>query len=302
MNRLVSLLLILGVLFFSCKEKNTTQNIDKNAAAAVLDFPHPPADLNQDEALDFVLMHFWDALDVNDTAQTRNRDFIEQNFANFTVFLSASADTLSRKNSVRHLMKNLEKDSMAYHLMAKTAYHYLYDPQSPMLSEESFIPFMEVLMESHLISDSDKVRLDFLLENAYKNRPGMKAADFRYITRQGSVATLLNTPSKGNILLMFYDPDCENCKAVIENMKANDILREMIAKGEITVLAIYSGSEKAIWQKQAGELPKEWVVGYEPGVIDEDELYYWRATPTFYLLSPDKDVILKDPPFSMITG
>ena len=302
MNRLSSLLLIIGLLFFSCKEKRTTQNIEQNSAVAVLDFPQPPADLDQNEALEYVLMHFWDDLNVNDTSQTRNRDFIEQNFANFTVFLSANGDSLSRKNSIRHLMKKLEKDSTAYHLMAKTAYHYLYDPQSPMLSEESFIPFMEILMESPLISDSDKVRLDYLLENAYKNRPGMKATDFKYITRRGSVATLLNTQSKGNILLMFYDPDCENCKDVIENMKANDTLKEMIAQGEMTVLAIYSGTEKAKWKEQARELPAEWIVGYEPGIIDDEELYYWRATPTFYLLNPDKEVILKDPPLSLITG
>lgn len=302
MNRLFSLLFIVGLLFFSCKEKNRTQDIEHDSAVAVMEFPQPPADLNQKEALDYVLMHFWDTLNVNDTTQTRNRDFIEQNFANFTVFLSANADTLSRKNSIRHLMKNLEQDSVAYHLMAKTAYHYLYDPESPMLSEESFIPFMEVLLESPLVSDSDKIMLEFLLENAYKNRPGMKATDFKYLTREGSVSTLLNTPSKGNILLMFYDPDCENCKTVIENMKANDTLKEMIAQGEITVLAIYSGSDKAMWKKQAGELPAEWAVGYEPGVIDEEELYYWRATPTFYLLNPDKEVILKDPPLSMITG
>lgn len=43
------------------------------------------------------------------------------------------------------------------------------------------------------------------------------------------------------------------------------------------------------------ELPTDWIVGYEPGEIDRQELYVLRATPTILLLDgTNKKVLIKD--------
>lgn len=256
--------------------------------------PQIPLGLNHQQTIDFVLTHFWDDLNINDTAKTHNSDFLEQNFANYSLFLANTNDSTLRQDAVRKLMKKLESDTVAYKLMANTAYHYLYDPNSPLLSEESYIPFLVVLSGSSIIGEAEKSRNQYLLDNARKNRPGSIAADFRYENRNGDKQSLHTTPVKGNLILMFYDPDCEHCNDIIAKMIENNDLKQMITNSELTLLAIYSGENKDLWKETAYTLPGEWIVGYENGEIDDKELYMFMATPTFYLLDKDKKVIFKD--------
>ena len=60
------------------------------------------------------------------------------------------------------------------------------------------------------------------------------------------------------------------------------------------VLAIYSGENKDLWNNTKENFPRSWTVGYEPGEIDEKDLYILRALPSFYLIDKNKKIILKD--------
>ena len=240
-----------------------------------------------------LITNYWNEIDFNSSVM-RDSDFIEQKFANFTQALILINDSAIRKEAAHNLMKKAETDTAIYRNFANLAYHYLYDPNSPFLDEESYIPFLEIFSESGFIDEAQRGRNKFLLEAALKNRPGNLAADFPYITREGENKTLYTTPVKGELLLIFYDPDCENCKKIISFLMEDSHLNEMISKNELTVLAIYSGEEKELWMETAHTLPSSWIVGYDPGVIDEEDSYYFRATPTLYLLDKEKKVIVKD--------
>lgn len=292
------------IILSSCGNKShissTRLNEPENTSPTtdnLLPMPQIPEGMDHQQTIDYVLTHFWDDLDVNDISQTHDTAFIEQNFANYALFLANTNDSTLRQSAVRNLMTRLEADSVAYKLMANTAYHYLYDPNSPFLSEESYIPFLVVHSESSFLGEAEKSRNQYLLENARKNRPGMKATDFVYENRNGEKLSLYDTPVSGNLILMFYDPDCEHCKEITAQMIQNNDLKQMIENGEVTLLAIYSGEEKELWKQTANNFPQEWIVGYEQGVIDDQELYMFMATPTFYLLDKDKKVIFKDMPF-----
>ena len=262
--------------------------------------PTVPVNISKEEELKYVLLHFWDGLDFKDTLRSHNRDFIEQNFSNYTLFLANAPDEASRDEAVNALMKKAEADTAAYRLMADVAQLYLYDPNSPMLNEESYISFLKVLSNSPYIGEGQRQRNAYLLVTAQKNRSGMTAADFPFVTREGLKTTLHDFKQKGNLLLIFYDPDCDNCKEIIRSLSSNPQLKEMIGKGEVTVLAIYSGEEKDLWEKTSGELPEEWNVGFDNGYIDENDLYYFQASPTIYLLDENKKVLVKDLPPSQL--
>ena len=297
MFRILLLIFITAAfLYSSCgKENKETSSADTEVTLPLnLPTPIPPEGYDREDALNYISYHFWDSLDRKDTTLLHDTDFIEQNFANYALFLSHTTDTVIRKEGVKNLMESLQSDTAAYNLMGKIAYHYLYNPNSPMYSEESFIPFMEVLETSPLVDATNKLRISFLLENARKNRPGTKASDFSFITREGKNISLHSLPSENDILLMFYDPDCDSCQDHISRMKTNEALAKLIENGSLTIVAIYSGENREAWIKSAGDLPKEWIVGYEPGSLEDNELYYFRASPTFYLLNKEKQVINKD--------
>lgn len=302
MTSIKNILKITGFSFLilsSCGNKShisqNNLNIENETDIHLL-MPAIPQGLDHQQTIDYVLTHFWDDLNVNDTSQTHDSAFIEQNFANYSLFLANAGDSVVRQESVAKLMSRLEADSVAYKLMANTAFHYLYDPNSPLLSEEAYIPFLVVLSESTYLGEAERTRNKYLLQNALKNRPGMTAADFKYENRNGEKVSLLSTPVSGNLLLMFYDPDCEHCKEIINLMIESKDLKQMIKKGELTLLAIYTGEDKDLWMHTSPTLPQEWIVGYDSGIIDDQELYVFMATPTFYLLDSDKKIIFKDLP------
>lgn len=256
-----------------------------------LPLPEVPETLREPVArANYVVAHFWDSMDFGDTVRSHNADFIEQNFANY-ISLFPYAETNVLYDAVGKLLDAAATDSAAYILLAKTAEKYLYEPNSPMYSEEHYLPFLEKMADSPLLN---KVRLQYQLEAVHKNRPGMTAADFTFLTRDGRKTSLRKTKTNGHLLLMFYDPDCDHCKEIMGDLQASGTLSAAIVSGRITVLAIYSGEDRELWKETAPSLPERWIVGMDTNDLEENGLYVLQAMPTLYLLDKDKKVVLKD--------
>ena len=122
----------------------------------------------------------------------------------------------------------------------------------------------------------------------------MTAANFSYVTRDGKRRSLRDTKVNGSLLLIFYDPDCDHCKEIMAELQANGTLSAAIVGGRMTVLAVYAGEDRELWQETAPSLPERWIVGLDTSDLEEKGLYVLRAMPTLYLLDSDKKVILKD--------
>ena len=259
-----------------------------------LELPNVPATLRDLRTrANYIVAHFWDALDFRDTRRSRNRAFMEQSFSNF-ISVFPYAGEQEQRETVGSLLKKAEADSAAYMLLIDIAEKYLYETESPMQSEDYYIFFLENIVTSPILGTQGTIRPRRQLEAARKNRPGMTAADFAYTTRNGRRTTLHKTAVKGELLLMFYDPDCEHCKETMAEMQQNKQLANQIAEGVRTVLAIYSGDDRELWQRTAVSLPENWVVGYESGLMQETGAYVLRTMPTLYLLDRDKKVVQKE--------
>lgn len=238
----------------------------------------------------YIITHFWDTMDFSDTLRSYNKNFMEQSFANF-ISVFPYADEQARRTAVGTLLDKAEADSVAYVLLRDVAEKYLYEPDSPISSEDYYILFLERFVDSAILGEYGTLRLRRQLEAARKNRPGMIAADFAYTTRDGINGTLHKTTTEGDMLLIFYDPDCDHCKEVMGNLQADKALSNAIASGKLKVLAIYSGDDQNLWKRTATSLPDNWTVGYESGVLQENGLYVLRTMPTLYLLDRNKKVI-----------
>lgn len=260
-----------------------------------LPLPELPSSLtNPSERAAYIIEHFWDALDFKDQRKVRNELFMEQNFANF-VSVFPFAEENSRKTAVKILTDKAAEDPEVYKLIAAIAEKYLYEPKSPVYSEEYYEIFLTPILTDRILPSEDLLRPKRHLEEINKNRPGTLASDFNFTLRNGETFSLQSLPSEGYILTVFYDPDCYNCRKVMRMLASDTLLNDMIDEGKLTVLAVYSGEEKELWEKTATELPEQWIEGYEPGTIEDDDLYVLPSTPTLYLLDKDKIVLLKNP-------
>ncbi|MCH5335076.1 MAG: DUF5106 domain-containing protein [Alistipes sp.] len=268
--------------------------VQSPAAPQDLPLPSVPSTLRQpaDRAA-YVICHFWDGLDFSDTARSRERTFMEQNFSTFVSVFPHASDQ-ARRQAVSTLLHKAEADAEAYALLADIAEKYLYEPESPVYSEEFYALFLEHFAVSDILGPYGTIRPRWQLEAVRKNRPGTIAADIRFTGRDGREGTLGQIEAP-RLLLIFYDPDCDHCREVVSSLQGDPVLSRLCKSGRLKVLAVYSGDERKLWADTAPSLPAEWIVGFEPGLIYERGTYVLRRMPTLYLLDSDKRVLLKEP-------
>lgn len=295
-------LLILPLLLLSCSAGNRPAHaaaVEPPAGPEELPLPQLPATLREPrDRADWLLGHFWDALDFRDTLRSHRRDFMEQNFVNF-VSLFPHASVEAQVSAVGTLMRAAEADTAAYVLLTEIAEKYLYEPNSPMLCEECFIPFLEEIVRTPVLDDLSKIRPRSLLEAARKNRPGTQAADFGYIARDNRRLRLSTTPAE-RLLLFFYDPECPHCREIMAALDGDPAFNEAVRSGRLTVLALYADGDRAAWERTKNDLPARWIVGFDTGEIRSGDLYVMLAMPSLYLLDGKRRVLLKDAPAEYI--
>ncbi|MCM1504263.1 MAG: DUF5106 domain-containing protein [Muribaculum sp.] len=250
---------------------------------------------------DYILLHFWDSMDFSDTAKSHDYAFMEQNLVNFFSVMP-HASVSGRETAVSNLMNIVSTDKTAFNLVAEIAEHYLYEPGSPMREEELFIPFVQAIVKSPILSDAERIRPQYMLEETLRNRVGTVSADFRMRLRNGSTVGMHEFSVGRPTILMFYDPDCDHCAETIMELKTDPELNHLIESEKINVIAVYPFGEADIWQADdaLAKIPSEWTDAFAD--LSESDKYSFPEMPVIYLLDPQGTVILKDAPLSKISS
>lgn len=260
------------------------------APALELPLPEIPAAIQQPEdRMAFVVEHFWDTLDFNDPARALDTAFMEQNFVNFVSFMEMAPDE-GRQRAMTILLSRAKESDNSFAFLRSIIERYLDDPNSPMRNEEQYIVYLREVLNGDYLGESDRLRVEHRLNDALKNRPGTVATDFKITLRDGTKSTLheqLKQASKMTIVV-FYDPDCEQCHRIIERL-ANTPAAE-----GVRILAIDAEEDRDRWNVTKQQLPEEWTVAFADTPILDQELYTLPASPTIYLIAPDLHVKVKD--------
>jgi len=253
-----------------------------------LPLPQVPSSLTDYvQRADYIMLHFWDALEEDDALSNHSSEFMEQNLVNFmSLFPHGSDDGCSQ--GIARLLDIISRDQLMLRTVTDIVELYLGDPASPMHDESHFILYLERLLSLPDLPEDMRERQGYLLTMAEKNRPGEVAADFAYIDRHGRNCTLHGTPSGERLLLIFYDPECERCKEVLQQLKVSD------AASKMTVLAIYTEGNSRLWDESKASMPAEWIVGKDTSEIADREIYALPELPVMYLLDSEKRVLLKE--------
>ena len=171
---------------------------------------------------------------------------------------------------------------------------YFYDPNSPVRSEDLYLPFVSRLATSALIDEDYRNAYAWDAGKCALNRTGTPAADFVFVDTAGKRRTLYGVKAQ-RTLLVFGNPDCTACKELVEDMKSYPEISAQIADGSLKVVDIYIDQEIDKWKERVAEYPQDWINGYDPTFsIRTDLVYNVRAVPSLYLLDADKTVLLKD--------
>ena len=289
MNKLLPLLIgLVGHLFIS-------SDLMAQSATNGFTLPAIPDTLQTVESRSsYLVAHYWDRFSFADSLQFMNQpEMVEQAVVDY-VDLFRLVPAAEAENSLSALMDQASVTLNGFLFFYNTLEKYLYDATSPMRNEALFIPVLQKMMASNKLNDDDKLRPAMLLKSVSKNKVGSMAADFSYTKPDGSRHQLseVQTPLT---LLLFFDPECDDCHQVIMRLEKTDVLNQLTADRQLTVLAVYPGENKRLWQTMAQHMLPTWEIGMdESQTIYNKELYDILGFPSMYLLDQDKTVILKD--------
>lgn len=315
----IKLLIISCLLLLSaCKGGTSRRSDERNVEQPFSALPFPAVQLpaiidNQQEAVSYMTENYWNSyLDPSRSFPSDSllssgilKTDIEQKFADWTAIVSMADLSTVEKAIGKIYDKALEcklknPDSNVFETLSNLFIKYYYNPNSPLRNEEIYLYFVRKYADYPGHSDElkEKYRREAVLCSL--NRIGEKATDFRFSDNRGRFYRLHDIESEYT-LLFFSNPGCEACMDIINVLRGNQIISDMIASKRLSVVNVYIDEDIQDWLSYMPVYPKEWYNGFDPDyVLRGNTLYNIRAIPSLYLLDKDKRVIFKDSPENVI--
>ena len=280
-------------LLCSCVNRSGKGNVPE-AGKYVLQLPSPPVMMDAAGQRDYICRHFWDNLDFSDSTIPSRIDSasFRSSFIRFAAYLSEQPD--GGVSLMEDLMEKAGQNAPMLDLFGGLCRMAFYDPNSPMRSDDLYLPVLEAISNSSFKDEESRAEADATAILISRNRPGMRAEDFSYLTIQNRPGSLygINAPYT---LVFFSNPGCEMCRAIREAMLQSSVITEMVRSRKLAVLALYPDEDTDLWLSYRDEIPSDWINARDPGsTISESGLYDLKAIPSLYLLDADKTVLLKD--------
>ena len=288
------LILLVAVMSIGCGGGATKQKQSTKVKAARVFVPAIiPSSISDPEARrQYMCEHYWDKLNLADSTFFAEIDTVQM----VEAFMAWVGNYMS-PNDGYYVEKFMVKAGQYPHSLryfAMLAEQVLYDPNSPLRSDELYIPVLQAQVESEWLDKYEKLSPQYNLDLALQNRIGRPANDFRYTTSTGRTGSLYGIRAKYT-LIFFNNPGCTMCKTIREDICSSQLLTELISSGEMKVLALYPDELLDEWHAYKEHIPSNWINSYDKGtVIRNKNLYDLKAIPALYLLDSAKRVLIKD--------
>ncbi|MBO7199591.1 MAG: DUF5106 domain-containing protein [Alistipes sp.] len=297
------ILLLVAMLLVSCGGAKTKKQEIKDVAVEHYEPGTRQVDVDFDiyrytskEEFDGAIGRYWDGFDFECGERVVEYDTVSvtQAFVDYVAYINVGMEPKQCDSLLRSLMHRAEESRQVLDLFAYVAESVLHDPNSPMRNDELYIPILEVLVESPLYDEYDRIAPAYDLELARQNRIGNVANDIVYTLASGKTGRLHSIDAE-YVILMFSNPGCPMCREIIEEIGASPLINEMMENDLIEVLAVYPDEDLEAWRDHIGDIPQSWINGYDDGMrITQERSYNLQAIPSLYLLDSEKRVIIKD--------
>ncbi len=318
-------LIFLSSMAVSCGGGNSTQKKTDTSVNGD-EFPYaelPPYIQDSGEAMRYIVRNFWKPYfkGAEKAPALYNLDSVKfedayANYANALIVMeqsrigkdSATSAKLYATLSGAQKMLFSKADSLYMAGIRKPltrlialSEKYLYNPNSPYLNEEAYIPALEAITDLKGIDETAKLSYKWQLNMAILNRVGAKANNFEFVYMSGHSnaerASSLHKIDAEYLLLYFNNPDCNSCRGQMDILMSSEKIVEMIDSGRMKVLSMYIDEDVDLWRKHRNDAPStpNWIYARDHKLILRDnELYGIRAIPSMYLMDSEKKVVLKD--------
>ena len=224
-----------------------------------LPLPQLPSTLTRPaDRADYLAVHFYDGMDWNDPVMTSSENMM-QDWANFlSVLPHCSPD--GRDSAIVSIVHSIPVSLVPVY--ADMADGYLFATDSELCDEVAYLKVLKALSTHPAVDEAYRSGQVSRLEYLSKCAPGTKAADIMVESLDGADTYSLGSldGAAQEILLVFYDPDCDDCHVVLDELANGIGWKSLIASGRLLVV--------------------------KAEITDEtDSLYPILTVPSLYLLS-----------------
>jgi hypothetical protein len=137
--------------------------------------------------------------------------------------------------------------------------------------------------QSHVVSNDTVVSADSVVV----------AENFRSMTAEGRVVELDSLPTGRLTILVFFDPDCSNCRQALFGLKHSSLVNQLIEEQVLQVMTVHVGYEERLWRDMLGDMPETWVKTTTTVEMLDGKCYDLSSMPALYLLDADRKIMAK---------
>lgn len=286
---ILSAVLLAGSTVALAQEANDSTGLLDNGVMYIeplFEYPIAPEEISEfTEKCNWLVENFWNPLDLK-AKETVDQAKLNHAFKVYATPLQY-ADKERVTAAVDRLMKNMQKNPMILYQFTKAAEENIYGPRAEVWIDELYVRILRAALANKKFPKSKRARYELQLKQLEGTLVGNTPARFDFVRPNGDPAQFfpMSTPT----IIIFGDPDCNDCRMGKLRMQANVAFSKAVTDGKINVLFIIPDADEG-WQAKVSDFPKNWSVGASDTVAD---IYDIREIPEVYVIGPDGKVANK---------
>lgn len=273
---------------FAIETTDSAEVFDRGVMYVTPLFEYPVAPDNIESfsgKCDWLAENFWKSLNV------KSKDAVDQIKLNhaFSTYATTCQYATKEKVSIAidKLMKSIQKNPSLLLQFTKAAEESIYGPRAEVWIDELYVKILRNALASKKFPKSRKPRYEYQLKILEGSMIGSTPATFDFKRPNGDAAKYfpMTTPT----IIIFGDPDCDDCRRSRLRMETNVAFTKAISDGKLNVLYIIPDPTDG-WEKKVNGFPRNWTIGASEMVAD---LYDMRQSPEIYVIDANGKIVEK---------
>lgn len=251
--------------------------------------PVPPQSITRlDQRCNFIVENYWKTFNPKSSFSSLDRlDKTLGVFFDVTPYATADTVHLAIDRLIEQVVKAKPENLLT---LTKMVERWCYADTSEYLSEELYFPFVEAVALNKKVKGPLRARFVNQYNQIKNSKVGTTLENFEFIRPDGSKAQF-NSITAPQLLIMFYDPSCTDCRLAKARLSADFVLNSLIDADVLAILALYPDEPNDEWRADAESMPSNWIIGALP---EAESMFTMRLQPEIYYLDLNRRIAAKD--------